>query len=342
MTLVLLVIGLLAAAGGFVAIGFGIPINAFSLGNTLIIAGTVAAAAGLVLIGLASAVGQLRRIAEALQARPAGFLRGTESVEAILPQTARAPFPAAVPTRMPVPPKPPELHFPEPPAQEPRPAEPRLSAAASADQPAPGPLDWLRAKPKAGVTTVPPAHETMAMAGEPPMVEVPDEAPLSPRPPQRPAMPPPPPAEPALEPKAWPPARGNGSAEAKPTAPLSRATPLPPEPAKEKEAAPFDMVWPERPASTPEPARQEAVAHEPAPAPAPPRRAREEKVAERRPEPPPAKPAAERTPAILKSGVIDGMPYTLYADGSIEAELPQGVVKFASVDALRTHLEKHG
>ena len=52
------------------------------------------------------------------------------------------------------------------------------------------------------------------------------------------------------------------------------------------------------------------------------------------------KPAAERGPTILKSGVIDGMPYTLYADGSIEAQLPQGMVKFASVDALRAHLEK--
>jgi hypothetical protein len=48
----------------------------------------------------------------------------------------------------------------------------------------------------------------------------------------------------------------------------------------------------------------------------------------------------DRGPAILKSGVIDGMPYTLYADGSIEAQLPQGMVKFASVDALRAHLEK--
>ena len=56
----------------------------------------------------------------------------------------------------------------------------------------------------------------------------------------------------------------------------------------------------------------------------------------------PRKPAAERGPAILKSGVIDGMPYTLYADGSIEAQLPQGMVKFASVDALRAHLEKQG
>jgi hypothetical protein len=60
----------------------------------------------------------------------------------------------------------------------------------------------------------------------------------------------------------------------------------------------------------------------------------------REPRPAPPKPAAERGPTILKSGVIDGMPYTLYADGSIEAELPQGTVKFASVDALRSHLEK--
>jgi len=52
------------------------------------------------------------------------------------------------------------------------------------------------------------------------------------------------------------------------------------------------------------------------------------------------KPVVERGPAILKSGVIDGMPYTLYADGSIEAQLAQGMVKFASVDALRAHLEK--
>jgi hypothetical protein len=46
---------------------------------------------------------------------------------------------------------------------------------------------------------------------------------------------------------------------------------------------------------------------------------------------------------VLKSGVIDGMAYTLYADGSIEADLPQqGTVRFASVDALRAHLEKAG
>jgi hypothetical protein len=50
---------------------------------------------------------------------------------------------------------------------------------------------------------------------------------------------------------------------------------------------------------------------------------------------------AERSPpavTILKSGVIDGMAYTLYSDGSIEAELPQGVVRFATIEELRDHL----
>jgi hypothetical protein len=42
--------------------------------------------------------------------------------------------------------------------------------------------------------------------------------------------------------------------------------------------------------------------------------------------------------SIFKSGVIDGMAYTLYTDGSIEAELPQGTVKFASIDELRAYL----
>lgn len=44
--------------------------------------------------------------------------------------------------------------------------------------------------------------------------------------------------------------------------------------------------------------------------------------------------------AILKSGVVDGMAYTLYVDGSIEAELPKGTLRFASITELRGHLEK--
>jgi hypothetical protein len=45
------------------------------------------------------------------------------------------------------------------------------------------------------------------------------------------------------------------------------------------------------------------------------------------------------TVTILKSGVIEGMAYTLYSDGSIEAQLPQGTLRFGSIAALRDHIE---
>jgi hypothetical protein len=43
--------------------------------------------------------------------------------------------------------------------------------------------------------------------------------------------------------------------------------------------------------------------------------------------------------SILKSGVVDGMAYTLYSDGSIEAQLPQGTLRFGSITELRNHIE---
>jgi hypothetical protein len=42
---------------------------------------------------------------------------------------------------------------------------------------------------------------------------------------------------------------------------------------------------------------------------------------------------------ILKSGVVDGMAYSLYSDGSIEAQMPEGMMRFASIDELRAHLD---
>ena len=44
--------------------------------------------------------------------------------------------------------------------------------------------------------------------------------------------------------------------------------------------------------------------------------------------------------SILKSGVVDGMAYTLYSDGAIEAEMPQGTMRFASITELRAYLDK--
>ena len=43
---------------------------------------------------------------------------------------------------------------------------------------------------------------------------------------------------------------------------------------------------------------------------------------------------------VLKSGIVDGMAYTLYSDGSIEAQLPQGLLRFGSISELRAHIEQ--
>ena len=51
-------------------------------------------------------------------------------------------------------------------------------------------------------------------------------------------------------------------------------------------------------------------------------------------------PAAEADAVtVLKSGVVDGMAYSLYSDGSIEAQMPEGMMRFASIDELRSHLD---
>lgn len=51
--------------------------------------------------------------------------------------------------------------------------------------------------------------------------------------------------------------------------------------------------------------------------------------------------AQEAAPiSVLKSGVIEDMAYTLYSDGSIEAQLPQGKLHFGSIATLRNHIER--
>lgn len=57
-------------------------------------------------------------------------------------------------------------------------------------------------------------------------------------------------------------------------------------------------------------------------------------------QPPPARSDEGGAVTVLKSGVVDGMAYSLYSDGSIEAQMPEGMMRFASIDALRAHLDQ--
>jgi len=104
----------------------------------------------------------------------------------------------------------------------------------------------------------------------------------------------------------------------------------PPAPPR-KPASYFDSMWPAKPRTTAASERSSDVTPEI------PRRERETITRAPAAEPPSA---PQRSVAVLKSGVVDGMGYTLYVDGSIEAELPQGTLRFASIDELRSHLEK--
>lgn len=58
----------------------------------------------------------------------------------------------------------------------------------------------------------------------------------------------------------------------------------------------------------------------------------------RREEPPRREPQPEVS--VVKSGVVDAMAYSLYSDGSIEAQLPEGTVRFESIEELRAHLDR--
>lgn len=102
----------------------------------------------------------------------------------------------------------------------------------------------------------------------------------------------------------------------------------------------FDSLWPKAQRAAPEAKTAPAV-----PVPAPPPVPSQQADAAGEPAPSPRPAAAPRPPAavsILKSGVVEGMAYTLYSDGSIEAQLPGGTLRFDSITELRNHIEQNG
>ncbi len=68
----------------------------------------------------------------------------------------------------------------------------------------------------------------------------------------------------------------------------------------------------------------------------------EPKAAPARPEPPvaapPPPPPAPPAPPLLREGVIASIPFRLYGDGTIEADLAEGTTRFASLKDFRAHV----
>ncbi|MBH5399605.1 DUF308 domain-containing protein [Bradyrhizobium sp. CNPSo 4010] len=196
--------------------------------------------------------------------------------------------------------------------------EPVAAAAVRAEPPPPPPS--------------PAPWQSEAVARERPRAEAPQQEPEAPTPPPGPE----PPRRRNLlfastSRKERERAEAKSTETAPPPAELGEAPNLPP--------ASFDVAWPKPDRTrTPEPL---AAPRRPPPPP-PPRSPATfaETTAAPPPEPPPSVEPAPVT--VLKSGVVDGMAYSLYSDGSIEAQMPEGMMRFASIDELRAHLDQRG
>jgi hypothetical protein len=301
MSVILLVLGILLAAAGGALIGFGIPIKELSLGATLILAGAFAGVGGLLTVGLAAVVAELARVTAALKSSKAQA-QALSEIAAAPPARMAATSPAEAVAREPVKEA---VKIVEPPAPA-APAAPSPTVEASATA-----IERLRSSIPRSDKVVP---------------EPADVVPLSPNGQQAAHHVEPPQVEPAP--------RSAGAAAVETREPQLDFLFRPRQarqPSQQQEA--FDSLWPKRAARDGQSDPRLEVARAPAATSAP------NPAAEADAAPPPSPAPQERTVAILKSGVVDGMAYTLYADGSIEAQLPQGTVRFGSIAELRAHIE---
>lgn len=315
----LLIGGTVVLCVGLLTVVFGIPIKEFSFGNTMILAGAIVSCTGLVLIGLYFVSREFRNLARRLE----GGLPLPLPVPAAVPHEAAPALPAAAraPRVAPEQPKPVRPIFPR--------AQPaREDTLFTHDQP----HDAEHGKDDFADEIAPSDFERESHTAPQPW---PDEQ-AAPRI-RHPIPPPEPPAPPAERPR-----RNimfsSHRRELRPTDETARATQPedqevahrpPAEDFQSRAAEPeagslFESAWPDRsrPESFPRSGRGSAPPVTPRERFQPPRRADAESV------------------SIVKSGVVDSMAYSLYSDGSIEAQMPEGMVRFASIEELRAHLDQ--
>jgi len=301
MSVILLVLGILVTAAGAALIGFGIPVNELSRGTTLILAGTTALVGGLILVGLAAVVAELVRVVATLKARQAARPVRAADVSAAAADAVAREI------------MPPVAEAPQP---APAASSPSLEVSSSA-------IERLRSNIPRPEKAVPEA----------------EEVPLSPNGQQAHH-----PVEPRVElpSRAEPAPRSAGAAAVETREPRLDFLFRPRQARQAQPQEAFDALWPKRAGRDAQADPRVEVARVPAAAPvAAPAPAEAQEAVQPAP-PPVVEPVDEPRPvAILKSGVVDGMAYTLYADGSIEAQLPQGTVRFGSIAELRAHIENN-
>lgn len=323
----LLIGGTVVLCIGLLTVVFGIPIKEFSFGNTMILAGAVVSCTGLVLIGLYFVGREFRNLARRLETGlPA---------PAVLPREPAAELeaPAIRPARaVPEPPAAPRPIPPRSPIREERTA--REDTLFTRDQPSDTDRDDFAddARDPDRAPSEPAAwdehpitrNRNLGASSEP------FDPPAEPTPRQRRNI-------------MFSSSRRDKNRELSPRD--SSASPdegqhqSSGEDTQRRDAetnapSPFESAWPQsgRP-------RQEASLFPNGRTPPPPAADDEQETPE---------PVRERFPrradassvTIVKSGVVDSMAYSLYSDGSIEAQMPEGMVRFASIDELRAHLDQ--
>ncbi len=321
MAVLLLILGVVVAACGLATIGFGISFSESTLGTGLLCGGATALTGGFILIGLSAVVTELSRLADAIRggAPARAPQRADQMFEPSAPSFPATPLPPPVAVASPRPAAP---NIPAAPRSRPE-AGPREARPLPIQQPSPSSVDVSAAAIERLRSTIPRAEGPRADQGVPAQGE---ETPLSPNGPAQYA-----PAARGRPDVAAP--EPNIPAEDRPEATVdtlkssrldflfrSKPAARPPEPPN------FETIWP-----------ADARAARNAPAESP-----EARPATTPPAPELEPAAAQSAPvSVLKSGVVEGMAYTLYTDGSIEAKLPQGTVRFASVAELRAHIESN-
>lgn len=310
MYLVLLMFGLVLTVAGMALAASGASLHDRIFDMTVVTPGMVAAIGGLLLIGLGLALRVLQRIERALATRPPlRVVRPDETLEHSLaserPNEARIPFPSKA---------------------NPRPRSAGVAADArriedlSEMQPvklperSPAPARWESTNVVEEVVS-PLSSRALASAeeaiGETASARI------------------------ARQRNGAAPARIAPQLDGSGRSPLMTGRP---------KAPAFDALWPktQRPARSAQSAPGQAAT---TPVPAAPSSAapalKSEQNNERVTDPSDAIAVDGAAVSVLKSGVVDGMAYALFSDGSIEAELPQGTLRFGSITELRDHIEQN-
>jgi hypothetical protein len=311
MMIVLLVAGIGFLLAGLLAVGLGIPVKEFSFGNTLILTGAMVACTGAIMLAIWAAVRELKNIAPQIgpgipKVKPAA--RAPADPGATLgnqaPEDGGFLFggdqPAAENPGHPEPAGPPPWH-----------EETASRDRVRVDAPPPEPVE--AAKPKRNLLFASSSRKERERAqvrpGDLPAAE-----------PQPPSVPAPPVAESAEPPPAtfddaWPKPERTRAPEPSPPPPPPRRSVRTPSTFTEPVAAPAASAAVDR---RPPAAGAAAIDRYP----------------------PAAGNQDQAQVTVLKSGVVDGMAYSLYSDGSIEAQMPEGMMRFASIDELRAHLDQ--